>query len=190
MSNSHLYMKSGFIKSHLGNGITRYVCQLKRVTLKFCKNNGSSRGMRDFVEHDLLDYARNNSGTVVYLKPRRHRSPVIVAEYLDGSRHWVGCRNFHREEVIKWMELLTTETHDGAEKRLRRLWHTDFPSIQGPWTPFTFRDPALNLAIYPDTELGAAIKLEQTATEKLIELFKAQKLSESKESESSVDSNV
>ncbi|XP_043461032.1 39S ribosomal protein L43, mitochondrial [Leptopilina heterotoma] len=178
MSNSHLYMKSGYLSAHLGNGITRYVCQLKRVTLKFCKNHGCSRGLRDFIEHDLIDYARSNTGTVVYLKPRRHRSPIIVAEYLDGSKHWIACNNFQREEVIKWMELLKTQARDGTAKRLRRLWHTDFPSIQGPWTPFTFKDPALNLSEYPDTELGAAVKLEETATEKLIELFKAQKLSE------------
>ena len=36
---------------------------------------------RDFVENDLIDYARSNPGTVVYVKPRRHRGPVIVAEY-------------------------------------------------------------------------------------------------------------
>lgn len=36
---------------------------------------------RDFLEHDLVDYASKNSGVVVYVKPRRHRTPVITAEY-------------------------------------------------------------------------------------------------------------
>lgn len=36
---------------------------------------------RDFLEHDLVDYASKNSGIVVYVKPRRHRTPVITAEY-------------------------------------------------------------------------------------------------------------
>lgn len=52
------------------------------------------------------------------------------------------------------MELLKTQARDGTAKRLRRLWHTDFPSIQGPWTPFTFKDPSLNLAEYPDVSLN------------------------------------
>lgn len=36
---------------------------------------------RSFLEHDLIDYAKHNSGVVVYVKPRRHRNPVIKAEY-------------------------------------------------------------------------------------------------------------
>lgn len=46
MSNSHLFLKAGFINTNLQNGVGRYVGQLQRVVLKFCKNNGSSRGMR------------------------------------------------------------------------------------------------------------------------------------------------
>ena len=30
-----------------------------------------------------MDFAKNNPGTVVYLKPRRHRSPCMVAEYCE-----------------------------------------------------------------------------------------------------------
>jgi len=36
---------------------------------------------RGFIEHDLINYAKENPGVVVYVKPRRHRHPVIVAEY-------------------------------------------------------------------------------------------------------------
>lgn len=46
MSNSHLFMSSGFPRPPLKNGIGRYVCQLKRVTIKFCKSHGGSRGIR------------------------------------------------------------------------------------------------------------------------------------------------
>lgn len=46
MSNKTLFLKSGFIKTPLQNGIGRYVCQLQRVTLKFCKNHGASKGLR------------------------------------------------------------------------------------------------------------------------------------------------
>ena len=40
---------------------------------------------RDFIESDLMDFAKANPGTVVYLKPRRHRSPAMVAEYCMNS---------------------------------------------------------------------------------------------------------
>ena len=35
-----------FISSNLHNGVGRYVCQLQRVTFKFCKEHPNSRGMR------------------------------------------------------------------------------------------------------------------------------------------------
>lgn len=53
--------------------------------MKFCKNNGGSKGMRDYIENNLVDFAKNNPGVVVYVKPRRHRSPVIVAEYCKST---------------------------------------------------------------------------------------------------------
>lgn len=36
---------------------------------------------REFIENHLLDFTRKNPGIVVYLKPRRHRKPVLYAEY-------------------------------------------------------------------------------------------------------------
>lgn len=181
MSNKVLFLKSGFPRAPLGLGIGRYVCQLQRVTLKFCKTHGASKGMRDFLEHDLVDYASKNSGIVVYVKPRRHRTPVITAEYLNGEKQWMNVSNYSREDIVKWMELLRTQFHDGTKLRLRKLWHTEFPSIQGPWTPLTFKDPSYNLVQFPNKEIGSAIKTEPTATEQLIELYKAQQIGEQQE---------
>ncbi|KAI4480137.1 hypothetical protein M0804_010498 [Polistes exclamans] len=178
MSNKVLFLKSGFPRAPLGLGIGRYVCQLQRVTLKFCKSLGSNKGMRDFLEHDLIDFSNQNPGIVVYVKPRRHRSPVIVAEYLNGERQWMNVSNYAREDIVKWMEILRTQFHDGPKLRIRKFWHTEFPSIQGPWSPITFRDPSHNLAQFPNEEIGAAVKTGPTATEQLIELFKAQQMSE------------
>lgn len=74
-------MVSGFIKAPLQNGMGRHINQLMRVTLKFCKSHGGSKGMRDFIENHLENFARSNQSVVVYVKPRRHRAPVLVGEY-------------------------------------------------------------------------------------------------------------
>lgn len=52
------------------------------------------------------------------------------------------------------MELVRTESSDGSKLRLRKLWHTEFPSIQGPWTPFTFRNPKLNITEFPSVSFS------------------------------------
>ena len=81
MSANNLFLKSGYVKAPLANGLGRVVLQCQRITIKFCKSHGDSRGVREFIENDLIDFARRNPSVVTYLKPRRHRSPVLVAEY-------------------------------------------------------------------------------------------------------------
>jgi large subunit ribosomal protein L43 len=59
------------------------------------------------------------------------------------------------------------------------MWHTDVPSIQGAWTPFTPKNPLHNLVVYPSEELSKPLAEEKSATERLIELFEQQKLEQS-----------
>lgn len=95
---------------------------------------------------------------------------------MNGERQWLNCRNCTAEEARKWIELLRTQNGEAGAVRYRKMWHTDVPSIQGPWTPWSHKAPQQNLVVYPDAESSRAIQLEPTATEKLIELFKQQKL--------------
>lgn len=125
-----------------------------------------------------MDFAKENPGVVVYVKPRRHRSSVVVAEYLNGDRHWKSCRDHSGEEITKWVELLKNQNGNSSELRYRKMFHTDVPSIQGAWTPFTHRNPEFNVAAFPDPKLSRPVDVEQSATEKLIEIFKQQRISE------------
>ncbi|XP_026749412.1 39S ribosomal protein L43, mitochondrial [Galleria mellonella] len=178
MSNKHLFLKPGFVRAPLQNGVGRYVQQLQRIVLKFCKTHGGSRGMRDYIEQDLVDFAKQNPGVVVYLKPRRHRSPVVVAEYLNGDRVWMSMHNKSQSEVTKWIEVLRTQQGDVSGTRLRKFQYTDHPSIQGPWSPFTFKNPELNTAKLPDPKFGANNRLPMSATEQLRIMFEKQRLNE------------
>lgn len=90
---------------------------------------------------------------------------------VNGDTQWVNCRNNPREEILKWLNLLKTQSGNTTGFRYRKFIHTDNPSIQGPWTPYTFKEPAENLAIFPNNELSRPAKLKKTATEQLAELF-------------------
>ncbi|CAG2066908.1 unnamed protein product, partial [Timema podura] len=175
MSNSHLFLKSGFPRAPLQNGIGRVVLQLQRITFKFCKNHGASRGIREFLETDLIDFSKNNPGIVVYVKPRRHRSPNLTVEYLNGERQVINCHNFSREEVSKWVTLLRTQSGNPTI-RYRKLWHTDSPSIQGPWTPFTNRRPELNLAQFPRVFKSKQEERDESETEEHEEITEEEEI--------------
>lgn len=38
--------------------VVRYVPQLQRITFKFSKHGGISKGVRDFIQEDVVDFAR------------------------------------------------------------------------------------------------------------------------------------
>jgi large subunit ribosomal protein L43 len=127
----------------------------------------------------LVDFAKENPGVVVYVKPRRHRTPVIVAEYLNGEKQWINCRNNTSEELTKWMTLLKTQAGDHTDTRYRKMQSTFQPSIQGVWTPFTNKNPLLNIVELPEEKLSEPLTKQKTATEQLLEIFKQQKLEDS-----------
>ena len=72
-----------------------------------------------------------------------------IFHIVDGQYQWIPCRKFTHDDIIKYMELVRTQSFNGSSLRIRKHWHTEFPSIQGPWTPFTFRDPKLNITEIP-----------------------------------------
>jgi len=170
MSLNNLFLKSGYVAAPLANGIGRYVPQCLRMTLKFCKSKGDSKGVREFIENHAVDFARRNPGTVLYLKPRRHRSPVLVAEYLNGGREWISLTAMPCEEVIRWIEVSRTAAGYG-EMHFKTYQHSDTPSIQGPWNPFTHESPSKNVMQFPHEEMRDPINLKPTATDIIKKMY-------------------
>lgn len=87
--------------------------------------------------------------------------------------------------MSKWIELLRGQNGNSSNLRLRKMWHTEKPSIQGVWTPFTHKNTELNLVVFPNENVAKPLDVEKTASETLLELFEQQKLNDS----SSLDEN-
>jgi len=83
MSHRFHFLRHGLVHENApgANGVGRFLPQLMRLTVKFCKERGSSSGVRHFLQSDIVQFAKENPSVAVYLKPRRNRSPVVVAEY-------------------------------------------------------------------------------------------------------------
>lgn len=156
--------KSGFIENAYFNGLGRHVCQLQRLTIKFSKSSGTSSGVRDFIENDLIDFARSNPGIALYLKPRMKPTPVLNADYLNGTTHWFSLRLFSRTQVKQWIEYFVTRSGQQVQ-RFRKPIKTDCPSVQGHWTPF-MHIPG-HVKELPDDERAAFVPSFPSATEQL-----------------------
>uniref|UniRef100_A0A8C4RNE5 Large ribosomal subunit protein mL43 n=1 Tax=Erpetoichthys calabaricus TaxID=27687 RepID=A0A8C4RNE5_ERPCA len=135
---------SRFLKSVLQNGVGRYVCQLKRLSLVFSKDSANSLGVREFIEDGVVDFARQNPGIVVYVAPEKCSIPKIVAEYLNGTVKEEPVNRKTSEEIRQLIKKLSDQS--GLEViRIRKPFHTDSPSIQGQWHPFVNRSPSLRV---------------------------------------------
>lgn len=160
---------AGYLKNAYYQGHGRYVPQLARLTLKFCKSAGSSREMRKFIETKLVDVARENPGCVIYVKPRLFKSPVLTAEYLSGKSHYLSLHRMSCDQIAAWIDWHLTRSGEDLYK-LHRSGTTYRPSIQGIWSPFTFRPTQYNVTEFPSKELGAHKPERPSATEQLIRI--------------------
>ncbi|XP_051002607.1 39S ribosomal protein L43, mitochondrial [Acomys russatus] len=134
---------SRFLASVLHNGLGRYVQQLQRLSLTLSRDAPSSRGAREFVEREVTDFARRNPGVVIYVNPRPCAVPRIVAEYLNGTVREENLNNKSAEEITSLVQKLADQS--GLDVvRIRKPFHTDNPSIQGQWHPFTNKRTALH----------------------------------------------
>lgn len=89
---------------------------------------------------------------------------------MNGDRTWVSARKQESDEILKWLHLKTLQNGDTTSMRYRKHWQTEMPSIQGAWTPWTQRNPELNLAQFPNIVWGEMLNKPQTATERLLEI--------------------
>lgn len=163
----------GYLKNAYYQGHGRYVNQIVRLTIKFCKSGGSSREARKFIETRLVDMARENPGCAIYVKPRLFKSPALKAEYLNGLEHYSSLHKMSSAQIEAWMEWYLNRS--GYELyKLLSTQATNQPSVQGIWTPFYWRDPKTNLQEFPNDESGRHISKLPSATEQLVEIAKQQ----------------
>ncbi|XP_003475084.1 large ribosomal subunit protein mL43 [Cavia porcellus] len=127
---------SRFLTSVLHNGLGRYVQQLQRLSFSLSRDAPSSRGAREFVEREVIHFAHRNPGIVVYVNPRPCCVPRVVAEYLNGAvrEESIHCKSV--KEIATLVQKLADQS--GLDViRIRKPFHTENPSIQGQWHPFT-----------------------------------------------------
>ncbi|GIY98802.1 39S ribosomal protein L43, mitochondrial [Caerostris extrusa] len=177
---SNIVNPSTYIKSVLQNGMGRYVTQLQRITFKFSKTHGGSKGLREYMEKHLVDFAKDNPGVVIYVKPRRLGPASITMEYLNGENQYRCLSKHTKDDIVKWVEFARTQSGFPISRFIKNQ-HTDSPSIQGVWTPLTNKPTVLNVTDFPAEELSKASNFFPSATEQLLEIAKTIGTSSSQE---------
>uniref|UniRef100_A0A3Q2PB06 Mitochondrial ribosomal protein L43 n=1 Tax=Fundulus heteroclitus TaxID=8078 RepID=A0A3Q2PB06_FUNHE len=142
---------SRFLRSVLQNGVGRYVCQLKRISIIFSKKSQSSLG---YVTLTVCDYGVASVTNVFFIfLVFGFQSLQITFLVFPFQFSRLAVNGNTKEELItnktsqQVLEVLTKLTNQSGLDiiRIRKPLHTDSPSIQGQWHPFTNRPPSLGL---------------------------------------------
>jgi large subunit ribosomal protein L43 len=72
----------------------RAIPQLHRLTIRFCKKDIASSGVREFISKQLVEFARQNPATAVYVIPGRQCIPTFRGEYANGREVHINAKNF------------------------------------------------------------------------------------------------
>ncbi|KAK5969042.1 Mitochondrial Ribosomal Protein Large [Trichostrongylus colubriformis] len=157
-----------FLRTPAYNGVSRYMPQLHRITFRFCKQGEASVGVRNFIEHKLLELGARIPSVVIYTQPVRNSNPIICAEYGNGRVVQLNAKNMSMTDVERDVNLLYSRSGLPVVK-LESLQSAATPSLQGEWTPMTWLSPRLNSAKLPDPEFSEHKTCKVTATDYLIE---------------------
>ncbi|KAI6183231.1 L51-S25-CI-B8 domain-containing protein [Aphelenchoides bicaudatus] len=126
----------------------RAIPQLHRLTIRFCKKDHTSAGIREFISKQLVEFSRQNPATAIYVVPVRNVKPVLSGEYANGRQVRVHASNFTFEQTCRYMNDLRSRSGEPIVKFLSAQM-PEVKSIQGAWNPLTWQDTKQNAA-WPD----------------------------------------
>jgi len=127
------------------------VAQLEKVTLRYCKQGGSSRGMRyellivdltffscihrGFIAERLMPFAVEHPKLKWETTIRNGKHPIVIGQFICGSQKQIDCRGKDERAITKIIDGLRQQS-GRKQVRLDKPTYSLQPSIQGYWQPF------------------------------------------------------
>ncbi|KAK9471506.1 mitochondrial 54S ribosomal protein mL43 [Dipodascopsis tothii] len=121
------------------NGVGSFIQQCKRVTFQYCNNGASSRGMREYLNKSLQEFAAANKNVEVKVQVKAGH-PIIRGEYINGREKVICVRNMTPHEI----GTKATIVKDSSGNKMRRMKNpvaSNNPSVRGIWSPFHILAP-------------------------------------------------
>lgn len=107
--------------------------QLQQIVLRYCDWGGSSKGMREFLRAQVVDFCRANPDVAVETEVKRNRHPFIRGVYLNGREKTIDCPNRDVAWIAEKVRFLNEQVGDRASSRYSQPVYSSRPTIQGLW---------------------------------------------------------
>eukprot|EP00941_MAST-03F_sp_MAST-3F-sp1_P001509 g1509.t1 len=112
----------------------RGVFALTKLTLRYCKDAGNSRGVREFIKSDLGRWASENKQVTVSLQQVQNKAPIVIGHYPKEVEKVINLDNKNSKTVEKQFEYLLGSTGRRAT-RVTANQMRSIETIQGAWSP-------------------------------------------------------
>ncbi|VDO41629.1 unnamed protein product [Onchocerca flexuosa] len=149
---------SGYPCTPLNNAVTKYIPQLHRITVRFCRKNECSSGIRHFIGSGLLSHL----SIMIFIS--RQNIPVVRAEYGNGRIIQIVLKNFDVEQVERHFNLLRTRSGLPVVDLISRQ-SAQVSSVQGMWNPMLNISSELNISELSEKKFSRHRTAEPSATE-------------------------
>lgn len=112
------------------------VWQCRRLVIQYCRNGGSSFGVRELPTSQLfVDFAKRNPHLKIDFRPRNGRHPTVTGSYINDTEHVHDLRKLTVTQILDKLEMLRNQSgrHVPRFKKWQRV-RSDTPSFQGYWS--------------------------------------------------------
>ena len=134
----HQVLRSISLKNKSSSRLLEKLCCFE---IRLC--SGADRGVRDYVEKNVEMFCEQHPNVVVYILPvEPGASSRIIAEYLNGNNLSISLRKMSEEQVKYWVHMFLSKSGQ-RDFKLKNMHHTEVPSIQGQWSPLTYKHKQL-----------------------------------------------
>ncbi len=82
-----------FIRGSFSAMSLRGVKQLKELIIRYSDYDGSSRGIREWMSNNLLNFAKNNAALQIKTELKRAKHPLLIGQYANGNTKTVCIKN-------------------------------------------------------------------------------------------------
>eukprot|EP00962_Isochrysis_galbana_P020622 scaffold6021_cov117-Isochrysis_galbana.AAC.19 len=118
-------------RSRRGAMCSRGVWQMRKLLIKYCDYGGSSAGVRDWIQTQLIPFGKANPHLEIIASRSPGRHPHVQARYLADGDKSLSLKNLSYKQVSMRIQFL----RDARPVRLSK-WDKPFrttPSVQGEW---------------------------------------------------------
>lgn len=87
----------------------RGVRQLQKVIIQYSDIDGSSKGVREWMRKNLVQFAESSPQAEIVTIRARNAHPIIRAHYVNGNKKQIGLKNLESNTVDEHAKFLRNQ---------------------------------------------------------------------------------